>query len=179
MVPLARPGHDRRMRMHAELVVSAPQADAWAVIGDGFADIADWASAVTRSAANWPPGPGVVRTCRVAGFGPIAPAVMKERLVRFDATARSLSYEAIAGLPWFVVRATSDWSVHDAQDEKCVIRIQATLTLRPAARPLTPALRWRMRADTRRTLAELKHRIETGRPHPGKVAALTCHDGSP
>ena len=45
------------------------------------------------------------------------------------------------------------------------------LTLRPAARPLSPALRWRMRADTRRVLAELKHRVETGHPDLSKPPA--------
>ena len=44
------------------------------------------------------------------------------------------------------------------------------LTLRPAARPLSPALRWRMRADTRRVLSELKHRVETGHPAPAMLA---------
>jgi hypothetical protein len=28
-----------------------------------------------------------------------------------------------------------------------------------------------MRADARRTLAELRHRVETGHPHPAKTAA--------
>jgi hypothetical protein len=46
------------------------------------------------------------------------------------------------------------------------------VTLRTPACPLGPALRWRMRADTRRVLAELRHRVETGRPHPVKAAAL-------
>jgi hypothetical protein len=52
------------------------------------------------------------------------------------------------------------------------VRIRATVTLRPAARPLGSALRWRMRADTRQVLAELRHLVETGRPHPAKAAAL-------
>jgi len=50
------------------------------------------------------------------------------------------------------------------------------LTLRPAARLLGPVLRWRMRADTRRVLAEFRYRVETGHPHPVKLAALTSED---
>jgi len=53
------------------------------------------------------------------------------------------------------------------------VAICATVTLRPAARPLGAVLRWRMHADTRRVLAELRHRVETGQPHPAKAAAQT------
>jgi hypothetical protein len=36
-----------------------------------------------------------------------------------------------------------------------------------------------MRADTRRALADLRHRVETGRPHPAKLATLTGEDALP
>ena len=158
--------------MREELVVDAPGRDAWAVIGDGFGDIADWASAITKSSTDGPSGIGQVRTCHLAGFGPIAPGVIRERLLAFDAAARTLSYEAAAGLPKFIVRAGSTWSVHDRDEGTCLVEVDAHLTLRSAAGPLAPVLRWRLRADARRTLAELRHRIETGGPHPRKLATL-------
>jgi len=37
----------------------------------------------------------------------------------------------------------------------------------PAAEPV---LRWRLRADTRRVLAELGRRVETGHPDPARAA---------
>ncbi len=112
------------------------------------------------------------RWLRIAGFGPIAPGVIKERLVGFDPEARSLSYEAAEGMPGFIVRAVSRWSVHEGPGTACTVRIHASLTLRPAVRLVGPVLRWRMRADTRRVLAEFRHRVETGHPHPVKLAAL-------
>ncbi len=160
------------MEMRAELVISAPAEDAWAVVGERFGEIGEWASAITKSVMDGQPGAGQVRTCHVAGFGPVAPGVIKEWLTDFDPEARSLSYEAAEGMPRFIARAVSRWSVHAGPGRSCTVRIDATLTLRPAARPLGPVLRWRMRADTRRALAELRHRIETGRPHPAKAAAL-------
>jgi hypothetical protein len=108
------------------------------------------------------PAVGRVRTCHVAGFGPIAAGVIKERLIEFDPEARSLSYEAAAGMPWFIAGAVSRWSVHSGPGSACTVQIHATLALRRAARPLSPVLRWRLRADTRRALAELRHRVETG-----------------
>jgi hypothetical protein len=151
------------MEMRAELVINAPAEDAWVVVGERFGEIAEWASAITESVMDGPPVAGRVRTCQVAGFGPIAAGVIKERLIRFDPEARSLSYEAAAGMPRFIVGAVSRWSIHAGPGSACTVRIHATLTLRPRARPLSPALRWRMRADTRRVLAELRNRVEAGR----------------
>jgi len=99
--------------------------------------------------------------------------------VRFDPGGRSLSYEAAAGMPGFIVHAVSRWSVYEGPAGTCPVRIDATVTLRPIARPLGPLLRWRMRADTRRTLAELRHRVETGRPHSAKLATLSGEDALP
>jgi len=85
--------------------------------------------------------------------------------------ARSLAYEAVDGMPGLIVRAVNRWSVHPGPDGTCTVRIHATVTLRPAARPLGPVMRWRMRADTRRVLAELRHRVETGEPLAETLAA--------
>ena len=167
------------MELRAELIINASAEDAWLVVGERFGQIGEWASAITESTMDGQPGPGRVRTCRVAGFGPIRPGVIKERLVHTDPEARSLSYEAAEGMPGFIVRAVSHWAVHPGPAGACAVRVHATVTLRPAARPLAPILRWRMRADTRRVLAELRHRIETGQPHPAKAAALISQQVRP
>lgn len=159
------------MEMRAEVVISASADDAWVVVGERFGQIGGWASAITQSWMDDPPGAGQVRTCHVAGFGPFAPGVVKERLTRFDPRARSLSYEAAEGMPGFVTHAASRWSVEPGPGGGCTVKVQATLTLRALVRPLGAALRWWMRADARRTLAELRHRVETGHPHPAKTAA--------
>lgn len=162
--------------MRAELVVDSPGRDAWGVIGDGFGDIANWASAITKSSTDGPAGVGQIRTCHLAGFGPVAPGVIKERLLVLDPAARNLSYEAAGGLPKFIVRAASTWSVHDRPEDTCVVRVHADLILRPFATPFGPVLRWRLGADIRRTLAELQYRIETGGPHPRKLSTLAIEN---
>ena len=146
------------------LMINTPAEDAWVVVGERFGEIAEWASAITESAMDGLPAAGRVRTCQVAGFGPVGAAVIKECLIEFDPEARSLSYQAAAGMPWFITGALSRWSVHAGPGSACTVRIHASLALHRAARPLGPALRWRMRADTRRVLAELRYRVETGRP---------------
>lgn len=151
--------------MKAELVIDASADDAWLVVGERFGQIDEWASAITASTMDGPPAVGQVRTCHVAGFGPVGPGMIKERLLGFDPAARSLSYEAAGGLPGFITAAVSRWSVTPGPGATCTVKIHAVLTMRPTARLLGPILRWRMRGDTRRVLAELRQRVETGRPH--------------
>ena len=88
----------------------------------------------------------------------------------YDPQARALSYEA-DGLPRFVTRAVSHWSVHAVDGGGCTIHVYATLNLNPLLRPFGPAIRWRMRIDSAAVLGELAHRLQTGTPHPRKIAA--------
>jgi hypothetical protein len=97
------------------------------------------------------------------GVRAVAAGVITERLIEFDLDARSLSYEVAAGLPWFIAGALSRWSVLAGPGRACTVRIHATLTLRRAARPLSPALRL---ADARRHAACAGRASAPGRDRP-------------
>jgi len=68
IAPVPPLGDDRCMEMRSELVISAPDEDAWVVVGERFREIGEWASAITESGMDGQPGAGQVRTCHVAGF---------------------------------------------------------------------------------------------------------------
>jgi Polyketide cyclase / dehydrase and lipid transport len=162
------------MHMRMEQAVAASPLAAWVVIGEQFGAISESVTAILSSQLDGPPTVGAVRTCRTAAFGPIAPGVLVERLTVFDRDSRRLEYEAVEGMPGFVVRALNRWSVHEGPDGTAVVRVHATLHLKPWARPLAPLLRLRLRPASRQALQELTHRIETGRPHPRKDVALSA-----
>lgn len=164
------------MELHKEIIVNAPAAAAWAILGEQFGRIAEWAAPITDSSLEGEPRVGAVRTCRIARFGPVAPGAIRERLLAFDPQARTLAYEAVAGMPRFIARAANRWSVHARDEQSCIVRTQATLTLRGPAVLLGVFLKWKMQADGERVLEELRHRIEYGRPHPRKLATIpSCH----
>ena len=71
--------------MYKEIVVRAPAAAAWAVLGERFGQIAEWAAPITASSLEGALGVGAVRTCHIAGFGPVAPGAIRERLIDFFA----------------------------------------------------------------------------------------------
>ncbi len=157
--------------MHEELAVRVPADKAWTLVGGAFGDISTWAALIVNSTMNSPPAPSSVRTCHIRGFGPVAPGVIKERLIRFDPADRSLSYEWIEGRPSFIVHAISRWSVSSIEPGTCTIRVHATLTLHPIMRPFGPLLRRWVSRDAGKVLEELAYRLETGTPHPRKLAA--------
>src|SRR5262249_55754755 len=100
------------MEIRAKVLINAPAQAAWAVLGDEFGEIGQWAAPIVFSSVDSQPGPGAVRTCQIAGFGPFRVGSVKERLLQFDPVAMTLSYESADGMPSFVSRAINHWSVH-------------------------------------------------------------------
>jgi hypothetical protein len=84
----------------------------------------------------------------------------------------SFAYEAADGMPGFFRRATSYWSVHPLDGERCLIRTHATVILRGPATLLSFLLKRNLQAAGARVLDELRHQVEHGRPHPRKVRAV-------
>src|SRR5260370_16990800 len=80
IAPITLLGQDRCMEMRAELVISAPAEDAWAVVGERFGEIGEWASAITKSVMDGQPAAGQVRTCPFAGLGPLPPVAPNQWL---------------------------------------------------------------------------------------------------
>jgi Polyketide cyclase / dehydrase and lipid transport len=172
MAALSEEGQGDGMDLHSEHPVAAPEAAAWAVVGEQFGRISETLVAILDSRLDGPLAPGTSRTCRTAAFGPVPSGEIVERLTVFDPQRRRLEYEATGGMPSFVTAAVNRWSVHPATYGTSLLRVHATLTLKPWARPLGPLLRLRLRSASRQALEELTHRIETGRPHPRKAAAV-------
>ena len=151
--------------------MDAPAKAAWTVLGECWGHIGRWAAPITVSFLEGEPCAGSVRTCHIARFGPVARSVIKERLLEFDATSMSLTYEA-AGMPRFIKHAVNRWSVHTLDDGRCVVKTHATVELRGPMALLGPLLHRSFKANGARVLEELRHRVENGTPHPRKVAAM-------
>jgi hypothetical protein len=159
------------MEIRAEVRIDAPARTAWAVLGDQFGEIGQWAGPIVYSSLDSPPGAGAVRTCQIASFGPFQAGTIKERLLQFDPTAMTLEYESAEGMPAFVSNAVNRWSVHAETASRCVVRTHATLDVRGPIRAVEALLRIQLRRNGVRVLEELRYRVEHGRPHPRKLAA--------
>ena len=159
------------MEIRAEVVIDTPAHSAWALIGDQFGEIGQWAAPIVHSSLDSPPGAGAVRTCQITSFGPFRAGSIKERLLQFDPMAMTLMYESAEGMPAFVSNAINRWSVHPQTASRCVVRTHAILELRGPIRVVEALLRLQLQRNGARVLEELRYRVEHGRAHPRKLAA--------
>lgn len=146
------------MRIEQHIDIAAPAQQVWEVIGPAFADIGSWASAIARSGTA--PGDGG-RVCEVQG--PRASAVT-ERLTAYDDEARTLTYTAAGGLPAPLAAARNTWAVQAMGSGRSRASMSADVLLSRRWRMAAPALGLALRLVGRRTLRDLRHRVQTGVP---------------
>ncbi len=151
-------------------VDASPDA-CWAVLGERFADIGTWATAIVQSRMDQRPAVGATRVCTVRGFGGMGDMDLHEELIAFDASHRTFTYRVIAGQPKLMRAAQNQWTIESDGRGGSVITSRARLRLAWYMLPLTPLFKARLRADARRVFEELAHVVEHGRPHPRKAAS--------
>jgi len=100
--------------------------------------------------------------------------VVRERLLAFDDAGRSLTYDAVEGMPSFIRHATNRWTVTEDGGQGCVVRSDVTMGLAWWMRPVAPLMAARLRRQARGFLEELAHVLATGRPHPRKAASSSA-----
>jgi Polyketide cyclase / dehydrase and lipid transport len=166
-------------KISKQFVITAPASAVWKVIGPGFANIGNWATAIPASTGlpHQPPAaqnllevaPVAGRVCST-GLA-IAPQVT-ETLVTYDDASRSLTYEA-AGMPSFVTTARNTWTVTPLDNDSCIVNLDAQFDTRGVVGTLA---RWAMLAQLGRTSRQLRddlrHFVEHGTPSPRKERQL-------
>lgn len=161
------------MEMRHEVHIDAPASEAWLVLGRGFGNICEWSGTLASSELVGELGVGASRRCQGTGFGPFPASVITEELTLFDPEAMTFSYVARTGLPGFLRHAENAWRVHADGPHRCRVTFRATVLSAWWAWPITWILPLLVRADLAKMSEEMKHRIETGVPHP-RVASATA-----
>jgi len=151
------------------IVIDASADTVWEVIAERFDRIGDWATAISSSAATTA-DPSLIQVAapiraRVCDTGIRALPQVTETIVAFDPAARTLTYQATAGMPAFVTVARNTWTVTELAGNRCRVDIAAEFTTRGIlggiARTVILA---RVSRDGRHLLDDLKHYVETGTP---------------
>ena len=85
------------MELKSEIVINASPAAAWHIVGERFHQVSEWATPIKASScATGERAPIVdgVRVCEIGAFGPVKAGVIEEKLLAFDPSTMSLTYEA-------------------------------------------------------------------------------------
>ena len=162
-------------RLTNSITIAAPADQVWEVVAGRFDAIGEWATAIPASAACSVPQPvaGAPVPGRVCHTGIALVPEVTETVVGYDAAARTLTYEATAGMPAFVTLARNRWQVTAESDQRARVAFVAELQVRG---PLGGLARWWLLTQAGRTgrhlLEDLKHFVEHGTPSPRKQRQL-------
>ncbi len=147
------------------IIIDAAADTVWKVIATRFDRIGDWATPIASSAACPVPQPaaGAPVPGRVCRTGMALMPEVTETIIAYDEGARTLTYEATAGMPAFVTRARNRWQVTAVDQRRARVAVAADLQARGLMGRLA---RWWLLAQVGRTgrhlLADLKHYVEHG-----------------
>ncbi len=164
-----QPGHFLPMKMTRKLTVEASAARTWTVVGEEFADIGHWASAVNHSYLDSSQvGVGVSRTCQLPRGDLLAAPETVERLTVYLPEKMTLAYQVTSGLASFIRRAQNTWTIQPLDKERTTIRTQVEMKLAWWSLPLQPLLLIGLHFTAKSFLEELAYYVERGEPHPSK-----------
>jgi hypothetical protein len=158
--------------LRSSVCIDAPLEQVWARLAR-LEDIRLWSEAIVEAscAEGREHGVGAERTCRLRGG-----IVIRERWVAWE-EGRSFTYDGV-GVP-LVERARNTWSVH-AEGERTLVVSEAQVVFKGGrvGRLLEALLSRQLRVVGRRSLAALKHLVETGQaasvPHARLAPAPTA-----
>jgi hypothetical protein len=134
------------MELRAQVAIGSPAHTAWAVLGEHFGQIGEWASPITSSCVEGEPAVGAIRTCQIAGFGPFKAGTIKERLVKFRSRGDVAGLRELRRDAELRPERDQPWPVHPETEATCLVRIHATLELRGPLRLLQFLLEGRLQA---------------------------------
>lgn len=148
--------------------IGAPASELWHKTAEDFGGIDKWIAAVsdvtllpTDSGASL----GTERVCR-SPFGDT-----REVIVTYDEEERVFGY-GIQGLPPFVTNAVNTWSIVEKDEHTSELTMTFTADSVSGADPeMVTGLQSQLGKLLGEATEELKHFIETGKPHPRKLQA--------
>ncbi|MEO0564463.1 MAG: SRPBCC family protein [Chloroflexota bacterium] len=155
-----------------EIIINAPADDVWEVLALQYDRVSEWATGIQASSVNPEPellegAPVTGRHCEVPGLGKT-----NERFTAFDANRRKFTYEAYAGMPFFVKTVSNTWQVADEGERTRVsMHLVADLNAFPGTL-MAPFLRRQFEKNTETVVNDLKYYVEHGQPSPSKRAEM-------
>ena len=160
------------MKIQTTLVIDSPASAVWQVLGEQFADVANWTDAINKSSLDRPLGEGAVRTCDLKAFGPVPAGKITEEVTRLDRDSRALTYVVLSGVPSFMRFVENAWTVEALDDQRSRVISQATFRLAWWIVPLSPLLRFQLGRGLRSFMGELGNTVAGASAPAGPAGAL-------
>lgn len=112
-------------------VINVSADELWKIVGDDFAHVGKWATAVDHSSGSGTPdfegASCSIRGCDVnaKGFSKV-----QEKLTEFNPENKSLTYEVTKGMPGFVTKAANRWKIVKVTNHSSKIVMSANMEMK-------------------------------------------------
>ncbi|MFT5778745.1 MAG: hypothetical protein ACI837_001701 [Crocinitomicaceae bacterium] len=157
------------MRIVKELVIAKPIEDVWEVLANQFGEVDKWASLIRHSEVSGVAKlPGVDYSIRKTKT---TSGDTSQELTAFNPEQHLIAYKALTGLPGIVKTINAKWdlTVKDANTTELVLDFVAEM--KGIGHIIAPIAKKKLGKVGDVLLEDFKFYIETGKPHPRKVAA--------
>ena len=157
------------MKLTTEHKIDAAPEAVWDLMGERFADIGQWSNTVVHSSLEGELGQGALRTCELKPT-PSGLSVIQERITEFDRNEKTFAFDIVTGLPGFMRRVNSRWTIKSAAGGGT--RAINTLTIDVAwwMRPMLPVIRGQFAKTIRGFIPEIER--AAGQPLRVEPAAV-------
>ncbi|MGR3289776.1 MAG: SRPBCC family protein [Paracoccaceae bacterium] len=162
------------MTLSTKITVAAPASEVWSVLLDDYMALDTWMAAIDRTRPLTDSNDNTL--ARIAEIGAGAPGAWLEETAKdVNPSRRSMTIVTeLKGLPKIAPLKgyTSKIRVHEISPSQTEVTWDATADIKFFAVLFSAPLKKGLTAGFFRGIEELKHFVETGKPHPRKQKAF-------
>lgn len=161
------------MKVNTDLEINAPATEVWKVLGSQFSEIATWCATVKTSRPRQVGkpllgAPSTGRECDTI-YGHFT-----ETFLEYSNDTMGMYYEVTSKkLPFFIKGFFNRYAVKPLGPQRSLVSMRAgAKMMQPFGWLMSPMMERQMGKSLTNQVEELKHFIETGKPHPRKIEAM-------
>ncbi len=144
------------MKVKTAHELNVPADAVWTLMGDRFAEIGEWSNTVVKSSIDGPLAPGSVRTCDLKPT-PAGLDQIQEQITKFDRQGQSFAFLIVSGLPGFMRKVESEWTIEPLAGGRTRAINQLTIEVAWYMRPMA----FMIRRQFQNTIKLFMREIET------------------
>lgn len=162
------------MKLSTKITVNAPAAKIWSVLVEDHMAVDSWMASIDQT-RPLPDAKGA-ELARIAEIGAGAPgAWLEETATNIDAQSYKITIASVLpGVPGIAPLKgyTSDIQIREISADQCDVTWNSDASLKLHGMPFYWLMKKSLTSGFFRGLEELKHFVETGKPHPRKQKAF-------
>ena len=146
---------EKRMQLSSTHIINAPAGAVWSLMGERFADIGEWSETVESSSLDGPLQVGSTRTCKLKPT-PAGLDTIQETLTAFDHQRQHFAFDIVTGLPSFMARVSSAWTIEELDSERTRARNELSIEVKWWMRPMLPLIGRQFQKTIKLFIAEIE-----------------------